>query len=167
MIIALVAAMDEDRVIGIGNRLPWQLPADMRHFRSLTVGKPVLMGRKTYDSIGKPLAGRRNIVVSQDHGFKPEGITVVHSIDAALAAASDAPEAMVIGGASFYRQVLPRAQRLYLTLIHHRFAGDAHFPTLNAEDWRETARSDHGADAANPFPYSFIELERVREHQPC
>ena len=162
MIIALIAAMDEDRVIGIGNRLPWQLPADMRHFRSLTMGKPVLMGRKTYDSIGKPLAGRHNIVVSQDHVFKPEGVTVVHSIDAALAAASDAPEAMVIGGASFYRQILPRAQRLYLTLIHHRFAGDAHFPALNAEDWQETARSDHDADAANPFPYSFIELERVR-----
>jgi len=154
--------MDEDRVIGIGNRLPWQLPADMRHFRSLTMGKPVLMGRKTYDSIGKPLAGRHNIVVSQDHGFRPEGITVVDSIDAALAAASDAPEAMVIGGASFYRQILPRAQRLYLTLIHHRFAGDAHFPALNAEDWQETARSDHDADAANPFRYSFIELERVR-----
>ena len=161
MLISLIAAMAEDRVIGIDNRLPWRLPADLQHFRRLTLGKPVLMGRKTFDSIGKPLAGRRNIVVTQDRGFRADGIEVVHSVDAALAAAADAPELMVIGGASFSAQLLPRADRLYLTEIHHRFAGDAYFPAFDARAWRETSRSDHAADAANPYPFSFVVLERV------
>lgn len=161
MLISLIAAMAEDRVIGIDNRLPWRLPADLQHFRRLTLGKPVLMGRKTFDSIGKPLAGRRNIVVTQDRAFRADGVEVAHSVDAALAAAAAAPELMVIGGASFYAQLLPRADRLYLTEIHHRFAGDAYFPAFDARGWRETSRSDHAADATNPYPYSFVVLERV------
>lgn len=160
MIISLVAAMDEGRVIGIDNRLPWRLPADLQHFRRVTLGKPVLMGRKTFDSIGKPLAGRDNIVVTQDRHYRPAGVTVVHSIDEALAAAGDAGEIMVIGGASFYEQLLPHARRLYLTEIHHRFAGDAFFPAVDPEAWRETAREDHGPDEKNPYAYSFVTLER-------
>jgi len=160
MIISLVAAMDAGRVIGIENRLPWRLPADMQHFRRVTMGKPVLMGRKTFDSIGKPLAGRRNIVVTQDRHYHPAGVEVVHSIDAALAAAGDVDEIIVIGGASFYEQLLPHAQRLYLTEIHHNFVGDAFFPAMNPQAWREMAREDHAPDANNPYAYSFVTLER-------
>lgn len=149
-------------MIGVDNRLPWRLPADMKHFRALTLGKAVLMGRKTFESIGKPLAGRTNIVVSRDRGFRPEGVRVAHSIEEALALARDQDEIMVIGGASFYAQLLPRAQRLYLTEIHHDFAGDAFFPAWQSEEWRETARDDHAPDDGNPYPYSFITLERRR-----
>lgn len=160
MRISLIAAMGEGRVIGIENRLPWHLPADLQHFRRLTLGKPILMGRKTFESIGKPLPGRVNIVVSQDRGFHPEGVIVARSIDEALDAAGDAEELMVIGGASFYEQLLPRAQRLYLTEIHQRFAGDAFFPALNEATWLETAREEHAADERNPYAYGFVVLER-------
>ena len=160
MIVSLIAAMGYRRVIGIDNRLPWRLPADMKHFRALTMGKPVLMGRKTFDSIGKALPGRLNIVVSQDPDFHPEGVTVARSIAAALAAGDTAEEMMVIGGASFYAQLLPRAQRLYITEIHHDFPGDAFFPAWNADEWREVERKDHDADGVNLHPYSFVTLER-------
>ena len=162
MIISLIVAMGNGRVIGMENRLPWHLPADMKHFRSLTMGKPVLMGRKTFDSIGKPLQGRINIVVSLDPDFHPEGVTVARSIAAALAAGEEAEEIMVIGGASFYAQLLPQAQRLYVTEIHHDFPGDAYFPAWNPEEWREIERKDHGADSVNIHPYSFVTLERLR-----
>jgi dihydrofolate reductase len=158
--IALVAAMGRDRVIGVGNRLPWRLPADMKHFRALTLGKTVLMGRKTFQSIGKPLAGRNNIVITQDRLFNAEGVRVAHSIDEALALTTGEAEVMVIGGASFYAQLLPRAERLYLTEIHHSFVGDAFFPAWDPAAWRETAREDHGPDHANPYAYSFVTLER-------
>ena len=162
MIISLIAAMANGRVIGIENRLPWRLPADMKHFRAVTMGKPVLMGRKTFDSIGKPLPGRINIVVTQDQNFGPEGVNVAYSIEEALAAANDAEEIMVIGGASFYAQLLPRAQRLYITEIHHDFAGDAFFPAWDPVAWREIQREDYDPDSSNPFPYSFVSLERIR-----
>ncbi len=162
MILSLIAAMGNDRVIGIENRLPWRLPADMKHFRALTMGKPVLMGRKTFDSIGKPLPGRTNIVVTQDRNFQPTGVSVAHSIDEALAAGAGAEEIMVIGGASFYAQLLPRAQRLYITEIHHTFPGDAFFPAWNPAEWREIRRDDHAPDNDNPYPYSFVTLARRR-----
>jgi len=160
MIISLIAAMGEGRAIGIENRLPWRLPADMKHFRAHTMGKPILMGRKTFDSIGKPLPGRTNIVVSQDPDFHPEGVTVARSIAEALLAGGEAEEIMVIGGASFYAQLLPRAQRLYITEIHHDFAGDAFFPAWNPGEWREIAREDHSADGENSYSYSFVTLVR-------
>lgn len=160
MIISLIAAMGTGRVIGIQNRLPWRLPADMKHFRALTMGKPVLMGRKTFDSIGKALPGRTNIVVSQDAGFHPAGVTVGRSITEALAIVSEVEEVMVIGGASFYAQLLPLAQRIYITEIHHDFMGDAYFPAWNADEWREIERDDHSGDGDNPYPYSFVTLER-------
>ena len=160
MIISLIAAMGKGRVIGIENRLPWRLPADMKHFRALTMGKPVLMGRKTFDSIGKPLPGRTNIVVSQDLAFQPPGVKLARSITEALMLGEEAEEIMVIGGASFYAQLLPQAQRLYITEIHHKFAGDAFFPEWNPGEWREIERSDHPADADNSYSYSFVTLER-------
>ncbi|MBI3773249.1 MAG: type 3 dihydrofolate reductase [Gammaproteobacteria bacterium] len=160
MIISLIAAMADNRVIGIENRLPWNLPADMKWFRQHTLGKPVLMGRKTFESIGKPLPNRTNIVVTRDAGWTAAGCVVVKDIDAALRAASDAPEVMVIGGASFYAQMLPKAQRLYLTLVHTEIEGDAWFPEINFAEWREIERHDYPADEVNGYPYSFVIYQR-------
>lgn len=160
MIISIIAAMADNRVIGIDNRLPWNLPADMRWFRQQTTGKPVLMGRKTYDSIGRPLPNRRNIIISRDAALAIEGCEVVTGVEAALELCRDAAEVMIIGGASFYEQMLPRAERLYLTLVHADVAGDAHFPALNLNEWHVVERSDHGADSVNGFDYSFVILER-------
>jgi dihydrofolate reductase len=158
--LAIIAALSRNRVIGKDNQLPWRLPADLKHFKAVTLGKPVIMGRKTFESIGKPLPGRANIVVSRDPHFHADGIAVAHSLDDALAQAHAAPEIMLIGGAQLYAQALPRAQRLYLTLIDTDIEGDAHFPDYDPSDWRETAREDHAADVNNPYPYSFVVLER-------
>ena len=162
MIISLIAAMGNNRVIGIDNRLPWRLPADMKHFRAITMGKPVLMGRKTFESIGKALPGRANIVVTQDRHFHSDGVSVAHSIEEALAMAETAgtTEVLVIGGASFYAQFLPKAQRLYITEIHNDFQGDAFFPAWEPAEWREVQRYDHAPDGDNAYAYSFVTLER-------
>lgn len=163
MMISLIAAMDEERVIGIENRLPWRLPADLQYFKRVTMNKPVLMGRKTWDSIGRPLPGRRNMVITRDQDFRAEGCEVFYSIDDALAAVGDAEEAMVIGGASFYAQMLPRSDRLYITLIRgEHFIGDAHFPRWNPQDWQEIYREDHQRDDKNPHNYSFIVLDKKK-----
>ena len=161
MKISVIVAMADNGVIGNQNRLPWHLPADLKHFKATTMGKPIIMGRKTWESIGRPLPGRTNIVVTRDPDYVADGCVVVHGIDAALAAAADADEVMVIGGAEFYRQVLPRASTLYLTLVHDSFEGDAFFPELDGREWRELTREDFEPDADNPHAYSFVELERV------
>lgn len=158
--IALIAAMGNDRVIGVDNRLPWHLPADLKHFKGLTLGKPVLMGRRTFESIGRPLPERRNIVVTRDADFRPEGVIVASSIDEALARAAPASEIMVIGGASFYAQMLPRAQRLYLTLVHGNFEGDAYFPAWDARQWEQVERQDFPCDETGNPSYSFVTLDR-------
>jgi len=161
MKIAIVVAMGENRVIGRDNRLPWHLPADLKHFKQLTLGKPVVMGRKTYASIGRPLPERTNIVVTRDRDYEAPGCVVVHSLEEALAAAGEAAEVMVIGGAEFYRQVLPRTDTLYLTRVHAVFEGDTVFPELNEAEWQEVARTDCEPDEKNPWPYSFMELKRI------
>ena len=158
--LSIIAALSRNRVIGKDNQLPWRLPADLKHFKAVTLGKPVIMGRKTFESIGKPLPGRDNIVVTRDPQFRADGIAVAHSLDDALAQGRTAPEIMLIGGAQLYTQALPRAQRLYLTLIHTDIDGDAHFPKYDPAAWRETAREDHAADDSNPHSYSFVILER-------
>jgi dihydrofolate reductase len=127
------------------------------------MGKPIIMGRKTFDSIGRPLPGRTNIVVTRDPAYQAEGCVVAHSIEAALAAAGEAEEVMIIGGADFYRQLLPRADRIYLTRIDAEIEGDTWFPELDAAQWRERSREDHVPDADNPYPYSFIVLEATGE----
>jgi len=161
-VISLIAAMDRQRVIGIENRLPWRLPADMRHFKKMTLGKPVLMGRKTFESIGKPLPGRLNVVITRDVNFTAEGCVIAHSIDDALAACREYPEIMVMGGASFYAEMLPRAEKMYLTfIVSEDFHGDAFFPKWNATEWHETASEHHEADAENRYAYQFVTLERV------
>lgn len=159
--ISLIAAMAENRVIGINNTLPWHLPADFKHFKSVTMGKPILMGRKTYESIGRPLPGRTNVIITNNSDYCAEGCEVVNSIDEALSLTSDQPEVMVIGGASFYQQTLPIAHKIYLTIIHHNFEGDAHFVEFDQSQWREVERVDHEADEKNGYPYSFVTLERT------
>ncbi len=153
--------MGRGRVIGINNTLPWRLPADLKHFKQITLGKPVLMGRKTYASIGRPLPDRINIIISSDRHYQVPGCSVVDSIDAALTAAAGHEEIMVIGGAALYQQLLPRADRLYLTLIDEDFNGDAWFPEINHAQWQELERIHHAPDAANPYHYSFLMLQRM------
>jgi dihydrofolate reductase len=155
---ALVAALARNRVIGIGNRLPWRLPEDLARFKRLTMGAPVIMGRKTRESIGRPLPGRRNIVVTRARDTSWEGCVVARSLDAALAAADDAAVAFVIGGAELYAQALPRADRLYLTLIDADYAGDAWFPEFDAAAWREVARES--GVSADGLGYAFVDYER-------
>lgn len=160
-IISLIAAMGNDRVIGIDNKLPWKLPADMKWFREQTMGKPILMGRKTFESFGaKPLPGRKNIIITTDPHYQAKDCVVVNSIEDALAAASDYEEAMVIGGASFYQQMLPQANKLYLTEIHSTFKGDSWFPEIDPNQWHPIKRQDFKADEKNPYDYSFIIFER-------
>lgn len=159
--IALVVAMDERGLIGAGNRLPWRLPADLRHFKAITLGKAVVMGRKTYESIGRPLPKRTNIVVTRSADYRVEGCRIAHGVGEAVGLAADSDEIMIIGGAVLYEACLPLARRIYLTRIHHAFRGDTYFPGLDAARWRQSVREDFPADGDNPYPYSFITLERV------
>lgn len=161
MHISLIAAMADQRVIGKDNRMPWHLPADMAHFRSHTLGKPVLMGRKTFESLGKPLPSRTNIVLTRDPDYRAEGCLVVHSPEEAMRSASNAFELMVIGGQHVYELMLPRAERMYLTLVHAHVDGDAWFPAFDPGHWQEEAREEHAADERNPHPYTFVTLKRI------
>ncbi|MFA7095676.1 MAG: type 3 dihydrofolate reductase [Gammaproteobacteria bacterium] len=158
--ISLIVAMDRNRLIGADNGLPWRLPADLKYFKSITMGKAIIMGRKTYESIGRPLPGRTNIVVTRERGYQAPGCIVVHSIDEALARPECGDEVMIIGGASFYEQMLPRADRLYVTFIDAEFAGDTYFPAFDLDAWREIRREDHEPDEQNRYRYSFTVLER-------
>jgi len=158
----LVVAVAENDVIGRGNQLPWHLPADLRHFKSLTLGKPVLMGRKTYESIGKALPGRTNIVLSRSAEFSPSDCVVVKSLGDARIAAGAEPALMVIGGAEIYRQCLPLASRIHLTLIHARIEnGDTIFAGWRGGEWSASSHERHEADDRNAYAYSFITLERM------
>lgn len=156
----LVVAMAHNRVIGRSNSLPWHLPADLKFFKRITLGKPILMGRKTFESIGRALPERRNIVITGNRAYRAAGCFVVHSLSEALAAGEPAPEAMIIGGASLYRQTLPRAAGIYLTQVEADIAGDTHFPKFDRTEWQEVWREDHPADARHAYPYSFILLKR-------
>jgi dihydrofolate reductase len=157
--VSLVVAMDEGGLIGRDGRLPWRLPEDLKFFRRVTLGKTVLMGRKTWDSLGKPLDGRQNWVLSRDPGFKPGGARVFAELESALAA-HESGELMVIGGADLFRATLPLAQRVYLTRVHANLEGDTWFPRAELPEFRETAHTDHAADERHAYPYSFITLER-------
>ncbi len=159
--VSLIVAADENNLIGLNNRLPWHLPADMKHFKQITMGKPVLMGRKTMESVGRPLPGRRSIVLTRQPGFAAQGCEVAAGLDQALLLAEGVEEIMVIGGAEVYAQALSRASRIYLTRVHSRFEGDTHFPELNPASWREISREPHEPDDKNLWPYSFIVLERI------
>ena len=160
MTISLIAAMSKNRVIGKGNKLPWDLPADMQHFRELTKGKPVIMGRKTFESIGHPLPKRLNIILTHDTKYLTDGCTIVHSPGQAITAAGHTEEIMVIGGANVYEQFLPTANRIYLTIIGGEFDGDAYFPEFDQNMWKETSREDHEPDEKNRYGYVFLTFER-------
>lgn len=157
--LTLVAAVAENGVIGRGGTLPWRLPEDLKHFRRLTLGNTVLMGRKTYDSLGKPLDGRANWVLTRDPAFAAPGVRVFRELAEALAAEPQG-RLLVIGGGELYRQTLPLAQCLELTLVHASPQGDAHFPAYVPAQWREAARTDHAADERHPCAYSFVTLVR-------
>jgi dihydrofolate reductase len=158
--LSLIVAMDDNRLIGSNNNLPWQLPADLAYFKRTTMGKPIIMGRKTYASIGRPLPGRRNIVITRDSGFSAAGCEITDGIQTALSLCSDADEVMLIGGASLYQQTIDRASQLYITRIHHSFEGDTWFPEFDLKLWKQETREDFDADHSNPYAYSFIKFVR-------
>lgn len=166
MKLALIWAMSKNRTIGRNNALPWHLPEDLKYFKRVTMGKPIIMGRKTWESIGRPLPGRTNIVITRDMSFHADGVKIVHTLDEALALAEKislidgAEEAVVIGGAEIYALALPKADRLYMTQVHAEVEGDAHFPPFNLNEWHEAARENQEPSETNPYPYSFIVLER-------
>lgn len=161
MKISMIAAMGENRVIGDeNNNMPWHLPADLQHFKRVTMGKPIIMGRKTFESIGRPLPGRQNIVITRDTGFQAEGCDVVNSPEAALATAGDVDEVMVTGGAQIYALFLAQADKLYLTFIEGEFEGVAFFPAWDDENWVEASSEQCEPDEKNPHRYRFVELVR-------
>ena len=159
MLVSVIAAVARNQVIGADNRLPWHLPEDLRRFRALTWGKPVVMGRRTHESIGRPLPGRRNIVITR-RGRVAEGCERAETLRGALAMTAEAPETVVIGGARCYREALPLAGRLYLTRIDADFTGDVHFPAWNPSEWVERERERFAPGGAAPFGYEFLVLER-------
>jgi len=160
--IAFVVAFDRKKVIGKDGRLPWRLPDDMRRVRELTTGKPLIMGRRTYESIGRPLPNRTNIVLTRDPAFRPEGVIVARTPDEALALAGDAPETIVFGGAEVFRHFLPMAERIYLTEVDADVGGDTYFD-FDGTDWRVLENKAHPADERHPYPFKFMTLERIRK----
>lgn len=158
----MIVAMAENRVIGLDNDMPWHLPADLQHFKKTTLGKPVIMGRKTYDSIGRALPGRLNIVVSRDVDLVIDGVTCVSTVEQAIAAANGVDEVMIIGGATIYEHFLAAANRLYLTFIDLKTEGDTHFPDYLAQGkWQQVHAEHHAADEKNAYDLEFVTLDRV------
>lgn len=163
MRISLIVAVSENGVIGRGQKLPWHLPADLQHFKALTIGKPILMGRRTFASIGRALPGRRNLVLSRSARVAVAGVETVASIDEAIERCAGAGELCVIGGAEVYALALPRATHIHLTRVHAQIDGDVLFPALDPAQWRETTRQMHMVDAKHEYAMSFITLERVAQ----
>ncbi len=159
-LLSLITAMDSNRLIGKNNALPWHMPADLAFFKLTTMGKPIIMGRKTFTSIGKALPGRQNIVVTRDRNFDAAGCDVASSIEQATALAADSNEVMLIGGASLYRQTINRADIIYLTIIHHEFTGDTWFPEIDSKYWNLISQQNFDADEKNSFNYSFVKYVR-------
>lgn len=166
MQISMIAAIDKNRLIGNGPDIPWRLPADLRHFRDMTIGKPVVMGRKTFETLPKPLAKRKNIILTRNRNYAaPKECIVVHAVEdvirtAEMLSLNATSELMICGGGPIYAAFLPYASRLYLTQIHAVFEGDVYFPEFDWNAWEEVSRTDHEADEKNPHEYSFLILER-------
>ncbi|WP_299754418.1 dihydrofolate reductase [uncultured Pontibacter sp.] len=160
--IAIVVAAAENNVIGKDNDLIWYLPADLKHFKRLTMGHPMIMGRKTYEAIGKPLPGRTSIIITSQIDYHADGCIVVHSLEEAIAKGKelDAEQVSIIGGANVYRQALPYTDKVYLTRVHHTFDGDAYFPELPENKWQVVEQEQHEPDEKNKYSYTFLTLER-------
>lgn len=159
--ISIVVAISENNAIGKDNQLLWHLPADLKHFKNITTGHTIIMGRKTYDSIGKPLPNRRNIIITRQKDLNLEGVEVVNSLEEALSLSKDEEEVFIIGGAEIYKQSVAVSHRIYLTRVHQEFEADAFFPELDNESWKEVEKVDHLPDEKNKFAYTFSTLERV------
>jgi dihydrofolate reductase len=162
MMLSAIVAMDRNRVIGYHNQMPWSLPADLQHFKEITMGHPIIMGRNTYESVGRVLPGRDNIVVTSRPFEGPENLIVVDSITAALDKVSTASEAFIIGGQQIFEQVMPYVQRVYLTIIDQSFSGDTYFPELSEGEWETVDTETHEADEKNQYNYAFLILERKK-----
>ncbi len=158
--LSLIAAMADNRVIGIRNRLPWRLPADLQHFKRLTLGKPIVMGRKTWESLPGLLPDRTHVIVTRNPDYRAEGGVVVHSLEQAIAAFAGVDELMLVGGAELYAQALPQASRMYLTEVHIEPEGDAFFPVFDPGEWREIERVEGVCDERNTIPHTFVTLQR-------
>jgi dihydrofolate reductase len=161
MRLSAIVAMAANRVIGAHNQLPWRLPADLARFKRLTLGHTLVMGRKTYESIGRPLPGRTTLVVTRQQGYAPAGVKVAHSVDEALALAQGDDEVFIAGGAELYAQTLERLDRLYLTRIDRDFPGDTYFPEVDLSGWRLIEQEHHPAASPEALPYSFLTYERA------
>ena len=164
IILSAIVAIAENRVMGQNNKLPWHLPADLKHFKAITTGHPILMGRRTYESIGKPLPHRKNIVISRDPRYQAPGCLTVTSLEEALSQLDfkKEKELFIIGGAEIYQKYLPVLQYLYLTLLHHPFEGNVYFPELNFEEWEEISKEEHLQDEKNAYAYTFLKLKRKK-----
>jgi len=158
--LSAIVAMDRNCVIGYKNQMPWHLPADLKHFKTITMGHPIIMGRNTYDSIGKPLPGRLNIVITRRPLTAPPEVKVVDSLPETLDLVKEVPEAFIIGGQQIFHLTLPHVQRYYLTLINHEFEGDTWFPELPKDEWHMVSEEDHAPDEKNIYPYKFVVYER-------
>ena len=161
MKISIIVAMASNRAIGLNNQMPWHLSADLKKFKQITMGSPILMGRKTYESIGRALPGRDNIIISRNVNYQQQGCFVFNSIDHAIVHCQQHDEIFIIGGANFYQTMLPRTTTLYLTHINQSFEADTFFPSINQEEWKEVAREDIDNDSSVDFSYSFLTLDRV------
>ena len=159
-LVSVIVAMAQNGVIGCANTLPWRLPEDLKRFRAFTLNKPILMGRKTFESLGHPLPGRANLVMTRDRGWFSHGVIIVHSVEEALVQAAASDEVVAIGGAQIYRLVLPFARRIYLTHVHADVPGDTYFPDFDATQWADIDCSTHPADDEHAYPVTFVTLER-------
>lgn len=159
--IAIIVAMASNRTIGVDNTLPWRCPEDLKHFKTLTMGHPMIMGRKTFDSIGRPLPGRTTVVVTRNADLKIDGCIIANSLEQAIAACEQDEKVFVVGGAEIYAQALPLADTLYITEIQQDVAGDAHFPELDRNTWIEAARTTHRQSEPQPLEYHFVEYRRA------
>jgi len=160
MQLSIIVAMDRNRVIGNNDSLPWHISADLKNFKKITMAKPIVMGRKTHESIGRPLPGRENIIITRDKSYQAEGCTVLNSIDEIFEHCKDDEEVMITGGSEIYKHTLDQATRLYLTEVHTEVKGDTFFPKFNLNKWNEVSRNTFKADEKNDFDYSFILLEK-------
>ncbi|MBU0697127.1 MAG: dihydrofolate reductase [Bacteroidetes bacterium] len=161
MTISIIVATDEENGIGKNNQLMWHLPKDLKFFKSTTSGHPVIMGRKTYDSVGKPLPNRRNIIITRQKDLKIEGVEVFNELENAIKACVDEEEVFIVGGGEIYKQALPFTDKIYLTKVHHTFNADAFFPELNYSEWKLISKEEHEPDEKHAYCFSFITFSRI------